>query len=41
MMMAPALQVAYADGLSVLSDVLLEMRATIELGLHWSSQVRG
>lgn len=32
-------QVAYADGLSVLSGVLLEMRAIIELGLTWDNQV--
>lgn len=33
-------QVAYADGFSVLSDVLVEMRTIIGLGLHWENQVR-
>lgn len=36
---AVSLQVAYADGLSVLSGMLVEMRALIDLGLHWSNQV--
>lgn len=32
-------QVAYADGLRVLSGVLGEMRAIIDLGLQWDNQV--
>jgi hypothetical protein len=32
-------QVAYADGLSVLSHVLVEMRTIIGLGLQWEDQV--
>jgi len=34
-------QVAYADGLRVLSGVLWEMRVIIDMGLHWDNQVRG
>jgi hypothetical protein len=34
-----ALQVAYADGFSVLSDVLVEMRTIIDMGNHWHNQV--
>jgi hypothetical protein len=33
------IQVAYADGLSVLSHVLVEMRTIIGLGLQWENQV--
>jgi hypothetical protein len=35
----PAEQVAYADGFSALSAVLVEMRALIEQGLNWPNQV--
>lgn len=40
MLRRAVVQVAYADGFSVLSDVLVEMRTIIGMGLHWDNQVR-